>query len=230
MPDVTVFYGLYGSGKTEIAMNYAIRAAKQGKDVAIVDLDAVTPYFRVRDVQDELEEQGVVVVAPKTSIRHADLPVLPEGVRRAVHQGPGEVVVDVGGDPTGARVLGGLRDALSADAKGYFVVNSSRPFTRTVEEAKVAVAQVAAAAGLQPAGLVANTHMTDETTLDHIVYGVEFARELGRQLNLPVVFCAAPMNLRRQEEELSRRTWGLPVLWLTRLLKKPWEVENQQHS
>jgi hypothetical protein len=155
LPDVTVFYGLYGSGKTEISINYALRLREQGMDVTIVDLDAVTPYFRVRDVRDHLVSQGIVVVAPKESVRHADLPVLPEGVRTALGREEGAVVIDVGGDPTGARVLGGLSDALSKEAKGYFVVNSRRPFTRTVEDAAKAVEKISASAGLTATGLVA---------------------------------------------------------------------------
>lgn len=226
MPDVTVFYGLYGSGKSEIAINYAVKLAREGKAVTIVDLDAVTPYFRVRDVRDQIMERGVVVVAPKESLRHADLPVLPEGIRRVLRQGPGEVVVDVGGDPTGARVLGGLKDALSPDAKGLFVVNSSRPFTRTVAGARKAVGEVTASAGLSPSGLVANTHMTGLTTEDHVVAGVDFARQLGEEMGLPVVFCAAPANLRAREASIAQRTGGLPVLWLERFLKKPWEIEE----
>ena len=98
MPNVTVFYGLYGSGKTEISINYALSLLRQGKDVILVDLDAVTPYFRVRDVRDQLVREGLIVVAPKESVRHADLPVLPEGVRSALQSGESAVVVDVGGD------------------------------------------------------------------------------------------------------------------------------------
>ena len=64
MPDVTVFYGLYGSGKSEIAINYALRLAGCGHPVTLIDLDAVTPYFRVRDVREELVTRGVQVVAP----------------------------------------------------------------------------------------------------------------------------------------------------------------------
>ena len=227
MPDITVFYGLYGSGKTEISINYALSLRRQGKDVIIVDLDAVTPYFRVRDVRDQLVRAGLIVVAPKESVRHADLPVLPEGVRSALQNPESAIVVDVGGDPTGSRVLGGLRDALSPDAKGLFVVNSSRPFTRTVEDAVKAVEGIASASGLPVSGLVANTHMTSETTAEHVVQGVEFARELGRRTGLPVVFAAAPSNLEPQKDEIGRRIDRLPVLWLKRYLKKPWEEDEQ---
>lgn len=228
MPDVTVFYGLYGSGKSEIAINYAVRLAMEGRPVSIVDLDAVTPYFRVRDVREELNDRGVLVVAPKESMRHADLPVLPEGVRRVLQQGEGEVVVDVGGDPTGARVLGGLKDALAPGARGLFVVNSSRPFTRTVEGAAEALATVSASAGLPATGIVANTHMSDLTTEEHVVAGVAFARGLGEKVGLPVLFCAAPASLKPFSGDIADKVGGLPVLWLERFLKKPWEVKEYE--
>ena len=227
MPNVTVFYGLYGSGKTEISINYALSLLRQGKDVILVDLDAVTPYFRVRDVRDQLVREGLIVVAPKESVRHADLPVLPEGVRSALQSGESAVVVDVGGDPTGSRVLGGLKDAISPNARGLFVVNSSRPFTRTVEDAAKALEAIASASGLPVSGLVANTHMTDQTTVEHVVQGVEFAREVGRRTGIPVVFASAPGDLEPQKEEIGRRIEGLPVLWLRRYLKKPWEDDEQ---
>jgi hypothetical protein len=216
--EVTVFYGLYGSGKSEISINYALRLASEGRAVTIVDLDAVTPYFRVRDAREHLLAQGVNVVAPKESVRHADLPVLPEGVRRVLLQGDRDVVVDVGGDPTGARVLGGLKDALRPGARGWFVVNALRPFSRTLDEAADAVLRVTTSAGLAPTGLVSNTHLAEETTADHIAMGLEFTRALGRRLDLPVVLIGVPEWL-----EVPESFAGTPVLRLKRYLLKPWE-------
>ncbi len=187
----------------------------------------MTPYFRVRDVRDRLEAEGVTVVAPKESVRHADLPVLPEGVRRTLSSGPEEVVVDVGGDPTGARVLGGLRDALPSQAKGLFVVNRNRPFSRTIDEALDAVDKIASSTGLSPSAIVANTHLAEETTVDHVADGTEFARELGGRLSIPVAFLAAPLELKRHEDEITSRVGDLPILWLKRFMKKPWEDESQ---
>ena len=43
---LTLFAGHYGSGKTNIAVNYALYLAKEGKKVCIADLDIVNPYFR----------------------------------------------------------------------------------------------------------------------------------------------------------------------------------------
>jgi len=228
LPDVTVFYGLYGSGKTEISLNYAVRLAGSGRSVTLVDLDAVTPYFRARDVREELALRGVRVVAPKESLRSADLPVLPEGVRRVLRQGSDHVVVDVGGDPTGSRVLGGLKDALPPETTGLFVVNSRRPFTRTVREAKQALESVTKAAGLEASGLVANTHLAELTTLEHVLEGLGFARELSKEVGLPVLMLCAPAELKDKESEIRSNLRSLgetDLLFLTRFLLKPWEVE-----
>jgi hypothetical protein len=226
LPDVTVFYGLYGSGKSEIAINYALRLAKDGRQVVLIDLDAVTPYFRVRDVRDRLEASGVKVVAPKESLRSADLPVLPEGVRRALRQGPDQVVVDVGGDPTGSRVLGGLKDALPPNTRGLFVVNSRRPFTRTISGAKEALELVTNAAGVPASGLVSNTHLAELTTIHHVQEGLAFARELSSAVSLPVSMLCAPIELKDRESEIRSNLVDEDLMFLTRFLLKPWEIEG----
>jgi hypothetical protein len=227
LTQVTVFYGLYGSGKSEVAINYAIHLAREGRAVTIVDLDAVTPYFRVRDVRDLLMAEGVNVVAPKESVRHADLPVLPEGIRRVLMQGEGDIVVDVGGDPTGARVLGGLKDALRPEARGLFVVNANRPFSRTLDEAQEAVRRVTSSAGLPPGGLVSNAHMGELTTVRHIAEGLKFTEALGLRLGLPVVMAGVPSWLKSHEKELAEALGGVPPLYLERYLLKPWEITEK---
>ena len=53
---VTLFAGHYGSGKTNIAVNYALALKKAGTDVVIADLDIVNPYFRTKDSAEALEK------------------------------------------------------------------------------------------------------------------------------------------------------------------------------
>ena len=45
---ITLFAGHYGSGKTNIAVNYALYLKNLGKDVVVADLDIVNPYFRTK--------------------------------------------------------------------------------------------------------------------------------------------------------------------------------------
>ncbi len=223
---ITVFYGLYGGGKSEIAINYALKLRTQGHRVSLVDLDAVTPYFRVRDVRQVLVSRGVHVVSPKESVSHADLPVLPPGIRQVLSGSDSQVVVDVGGDPTGARVLGGLKDVWTKEASGMFVVNFNRPFTRTVEEAAKALEIVSNSAGLKASGIVSNTHLAESTRLCHVVDGLARAKELGLRIGLPVEFVGVSRQFLGEAEKLESFTQGTPILWLERFLLKPWEQES----
>ncbi|QUL98910.1 MAG: hypothetical protein IMF26_02220 [Candidatus Fermentithermobacillus carboniphilus] len=223
MPRVTVFYGLYGSGKSEVAINYAMALLGRGCGVTVVDLDVVTPYFRVRDASESLRKKGIRVLAPADKMQYADLPVLPETVRRVMKTGEGQVVVDVGGDPTGAKVLGGLRDAVPDGSEVFFVVNFRRPFSRTPEEARRSLELVSQSAGIQPTGIVANTHLGYLTEVSHVKDGFRLALELGRKTGLPVRMCAVPSWLRESEAEIFAFTGETPVLWIQRFLLPPWE-------
>ena len=56
---ITLFVGHYGSGKTNIAVNYALKLAKERPQVALADLDIVNPYFRSKDSLADLLAAGV---------------------------------------------------------------------------------------------------------------------------------------------------------------------------
>ena len=49
------FVGMFGSGKTELAINYAMMLAKKEENVALADLDFVSPYFRSREKKDLMQ-------------------------------------------------------------------------------------------------------------------------------------------------------------------------------
>ena len=46
---LTLFAGHYGSGKTNIAVNYSLYLRGLGLPVTVADLDIVNPYFRTKD-------------------------------------------------------------------------------------------------------------------------------------------------------------------------------------
>ena len=56
---VTLFAGHYGSGKTNISVNYALALRREVQRVTIADLDTVNPYFRTKDSERELQAAGV---------------------------------------------------------------------------------------------------------------------------------------------------------------------------
>ena len=55
MKEYWVLLGAFGSGKSELALNMSIAAAKKGP-CTLVDLDVINPYFRSRERQDALEK------------------------------------------------------------------------------------------------------------------------------------------------------------------------------
>ncbi|MBS5824817.1 MAG: P-loop NTPase, partial [Clostridium argentinense] len=98
MSRIRIFTGHFGSGKTEIAINYAINLAKEGRKVAIVDLDIVNPYFCVRDLKTELEKYNIRVISSNPEFVNAELMVVPAEVLSVFNDKSYDVVFDVGGD------------------------------------------------------------------------------------------------------------------------------------
>ena len=126
---VTVFCGHYGSGKTNIAVNYALRLSSLGKPTALADVDIVNPYFRSKDSENELRDAGVEVVSLPFANTNVDLPSLPSQVYGLVEQRVRYAVFDVGGDDRGAYALGRFSPYILEENnfEMLFVVNFYRP-------------------------------------------------------------------------------------------------------
>ena len=126
---LTLFAGHYGSGKTNIAVNYAMMLADDGKKVCVADLDIVNPYFRTKDSERELSEKGITLISPRYANTNVDLPALPPESYRLVQDKSIYGVIDIGGDDRGAYALGRFADAIKAedDYRMAFVINRYRP-------------------------------------------------------------------------------------------------------
>jgi hypothetical protein len=151
MSRIRIFTGHFGSGKTEISINYAIDLAKQGKKVAIVDIDIVNPYFCVRDIKEHLEkEYGIRVIASNPHYSNAELAVVPAEIISVFNDKSYEVVMDIGGDDSGAVVLGQYNRFFREEPyEMYFVVNYNRPMTSNSEEIEEYIASIQRASRLK---------------------------------------------------------------------------------
>ena len=126
---VTVFLGEAGCGKSELAVQWALTAAERRRDVHFFDLDQTKPLLRSRDAAALLEGAGVTVHFEQQC---ADAPTQVGGLVPLLLDKSKSVILDVGGNDTGARLIGGYAHLLkSADA--WFVVNPYRPWSGTVE-------------------------------------------------------------------------------------------------
>ncbi|HEY8542886.1 MAG TPA: cobalamin biosynthesis protein CobQ [Pseudothermotoga sp.] len=182
-----VFVGLYGSGKTELAINYAIRLKKESQKVAIADVDIVSPYFRIRDFQQILHSHGIVVITAPEKLMNADLPIVTASVAGYLDNPEYRVVLDIGGDERGIVVLGYLKEHL-VDTDVYLVVNTKRPFSQRVEQ----IVQIAKAlenrSGVKIDFLVNNTNLGSQTSPEIINEGEVILQQVSETLEKPVAF------------------------------------------
>ena len=184
---LTLFAGHYGSGKTNIAVNYALYLAKEGKKVCIADLDIVNPYFRTKDSAKELEAAGVHLVSPTFANTNVDLPALPAEAYRLVTDLQTYGIMDIGGDDRGAYALGRYVPAI-LEENNYrmaFVANCYRPLTRTPEDALEVMREIEAACGLKFTCIINNSNLGTETTPETILDSVTYIQTLSELSGLP---------------------------------------------
>ena len=190
---LTLFAGHYGSGKTNIAVNYALMLAQQGKRVCIGDLDIVNPYFRTKDSAEKLKAAGVELISPQFANSNVDLPALPAEAYRLVQDKECYAVADIGGDDRGAYALGRYVPSI-LEEQNYqmvFVANFCRPLTSTAEEALEVMREIEAACGLQFTHIVNNTTLGTETTAQTVVDSLDEAEKLSTLSGLPILFNSA---------------------------------------
>lgn len=190
---ITLFAGHYGSGKTNIAVNYAEYLHNSGLDVVIADLDIVNPYFRTKDSADRLESMGIRIISPEYANSNVDLPALPSELYGAVENRSVRAVMDIGGDDRGAYALGRFAPYIlkENDYEMIFVANFCRPLTQTPEEALAVMREIEAAGGIGFTAIVNNTNLGRETTSGAVYNGAAKAELLSGLSGLPVLFTSA---------------------------------------
>ena len=185
---LTLFAGHYGSGKTNIAVNYALHLAKAGEKVCIADLDIVNPYFRTADSAKELAAAGVELISPRFANSNVDLPALPAEAYRLVEDKSVYGIMDIGGDDRGAYALGRYVPFMKEEGnyRMAFVANCYRPLTRTPAEALEVMREIEAACGLAFTCIVNNSNLGTETTRETVMDSLDFIEQLSALSGLPV--------------------------------------------
>ncbi|MBE6768469.1 MAG: hypothetical protein E7549_06100 [Ruminococcaceae bacterium] len=194
---VTLFAGHYGSGKTNIAVNWALYLRRQGYAVTVADLDIVNPYFRTKDSARELEEAGIRMIASPFANSNVDVPALPGELYAVVDDKTSHAVLDVGGDDRGALALGRYSPAIREenDYAMLGVLNFARPLTATPADAVEVLREVEAAGSLPFTGLINNTNIGVATTPETVLQSVKLAEETARLMGLPLVMTTAETSV-----------------------------------
>lgn len=218
---IIVIVGHYGSGKTNLSVNLALHLNQLGKNVTLVDLDIVNPYFRSADFKEFMQENSINMISPVYAGTNLDIPAL-TGQLDAEINSDKTLIIDVGGDDAGAAALGRY-STLIKQAGGcdmLYVVNAYRYLTRTAEEASKILGEIQIASRLNVTGVINNSNLAEITTAQDVAKTDEFAKTIAETQGVPLLFTAVNERIAPETEELLANKTIVPVKIF---VKKPWE-------
>ena len=214
---ITLFVGAYGSGKSEVSVNFALWQASLGLAVTLCDLDIINPYFRSADARKLVEKAGIRLIAPIFAGTNVDVPAVPGEVHAVFDDPSRQAVLDIGGEDLGARVVASLHPQLAAAIPPpavYMVINPFRPFTSTADQIIRVAAELAASARLPLTGLVHNANLLETGDARLLTETQDLVQTAAAALGLPLVFAAAMDGLVPADWPAGHTSAGLPLLRL----------------
>lgn len=189
MRRMVVLVGNYGSGKTEIAINLAVKAAGEGLRTLVIDLDKVNDYFRMSDKVSLLAQKQINLVSPTFAGQGVTPSSMSAAVASAFTDGWDLVIFDVGGDAAGALSLGRYHPDFAAwegELAVWDIVNVFRPMSETPEKILKLKAQLEGFARLPVTALVNNSNLLNFASAEDLRRGYAVIRETSRLSGLPV--------------------------------------------
>lgn len=194
-----VFVGNFGSGKTELALHFALQNAVQGQTVTLVDLDIVNPYFRAAERKKTLETQGVRLIVPNFAMDNVEIITIDPRIYSAFVGDNGLSVFDVGGDGVGARALGQYKAYFDRIPKElldvWLVVNPYRPLSATPKLITDLLQKIEQASRLTINGIINNSNLSYETKAEDLLWGYDVVRQAAVDAKLPVVFTSGRQEI-----------------------------------
>ena len=212
---LTILCGHYGTGKTNCAVNMAMDLRRQCPKVAVADLDIVNPYFRTKDSEGEFEKAGIELICSRYANTNLDIPALPENLYRITEDRDTKMILDIGGDDSGAIVLGRLASAIleENDYEMLTVINKYRPLTPDVESTVEVLREIEAASRIPFTGIVNNSNLGEETAPEDVAASLQYAEDVASAMGIPVVMTTVKADL---YEELAGKIPNLFPLQLQR--------------
>ena len=194
MKKMFVLIGNYGSGKSELALNFAIKAAERGERTELLDLDMVNTYFRLTERGKMTRMKEIRLVSPNYSCSGIETLSLPAEVASAFAMDWDTVVFDVGGDAVGSTALGRYHQDFMdmLDEGGTLevlnVVNTRRPLAGTAEKIIRLQEEMQAHSRLAVSGMINNTNLATATSEDDLRDGYEIIKEVSEKTGVPVLY------------------------------------------
>ena len=213
-----VLTGNYGSGKTELALNLALKYAQTGK-TTLVDLDIVNPYFRSGEKAEEMRQAGVRMLMPTYAMTTVDIPALPAEIQSVFEVPSDRVIFDVGGDDTGAAALGRFYPSFMARrdfTKVIFVINCMRPLTREPDDIIDLAERIQNRGRLKIDMLINNTNLANMTEPMMVENGEKITLLWAKRVGVDEVITAG------KKELLERCRLNTPTMDIKRYMAPEW--------
>lgn len=212
---VRVIVGHYGSGKSEFAVNYAVKLNQMNKKVMLCDLDIVNPYFRSRELANELEAEGIKVISSALgNYTNLDIPMISAEINRPLVDKTADAVFDLGGDHVGAKVLVQFYDNIVPEETDvFFIFNAYREMTQDMKSAYEYMRKIEDSVNLKMTGIVNNTHLLHDTTANDLMYGQRIALELQERSGVPLRYISGiEKALRDLPSDIGTETFTINML------------------
>ena len=193
----TVFAGHYGSGKTNIAVNYALWLKTLEQNVSVADLDIVNPYFRTKDSAKVLAQNGIKLISSEYAGSNVDTPALPGEIYSVFDDKSVYSVLDVGGDDRGALALGRYVPHL-LEENNYeflFVINKYRFLTKDAKSTIEVMREIEDASKLRFTAIVNNSNIGEETTKEDVLSSISYANEISSLTGLEIKMTTVKSSL-----------------------------------
>jgi len=194
---ITIISGHYGSGKTNIAVSLALDLKKQHENTAIADIDIVNPYFRTKDSEAQLAENGIRLICSEYANSNVDIPALPQDMYAVTDDRTLYSILDVGGDERGALALGRIAPKIREENnfEMIYVVNKYRPLTCDAESAIEVMREIEAACRLKFTGIINNSNLGSETDETTVLSSIGYAEEISEKTGLPILYTTVSENM-----------------------------------
>ena len=223
-----VLIGNYGSGKTELALNFAVQAAARGERTELLDLDMVNTYFRLTEPGRLTRMKEIRVVSPNFTNSGIETLSLPAEVQSAFAMDWDTVVFDVGGDAAGSTALGRYHEDFMQLDEGCLevlnVINIRRPLSGTVERIIHLQEEMQVHSRLSITGLVNNTNLAQSTTEAELRDGYEMIRQVSDLTGIPVSYTSGKQQFLKSflSEGHDKRYIGTPLA-IDTYMARDWE-------
>ena len=195
-PHLYIFTGHFGSGKTEVAVNFALDLKKNKPDanVALIDMDIINPFFRSADARGRLEKRGIRVETMLFANTNVDVPALSGAMGPLIADESTYVILDVGGDDLGAKAVGYYAQLIKdRPHTAFFVLNPYRPFTKEIADTAGIFGEIEESALIKIDALIDNSNLLEYTDASVIAKGGTKVKAFAEFAKLPVL-CHAVMS------------------------------------